>query len=243
MRQGGLRRGASAVFVALMLSALSACFSGPDPQPGLVPAVPVAELGQTGYSPQLPADYTLRPSDVIAVSVFREEGLTLESVPVSASGEISFPLVGMMEVQGLTANQLETRLEQALNERFLRNPDVTVNILEYTSHQVTVEGSVTNPGLFTFLPGTRLSGGLALANGIARVADEENVAIFRDTPEGRAVAKFNYRAVQNGTAMDPVLQPGDRIVVGLDNLAQLYEDFLRTLPTLGFFYRLAEDNR
>ena len=207
-----------------------------------MPSVPVVELGQAGYATKLPETYTLRPSDVISVSVFREEGLTLGSVPVSASGEISFPLVGPLQVEGLTAPQLETRLEELLNARFLRNPDVTVNILEYTSHRVTVEGSVTNPGLFTFIPGTRLSGGIALANGVTRVGDERNVAVFRDTPEGVAVAKFDYREVQDGTALDPVLQPGDRIVVGLDSLAQMWEDAIRLLPTFGYFYRIAGNN-
>ena len=111
MRQGALRRSASAVMIASMLSALGACSSGPNPKPGLVPVRPVVELGQAGFSPQLPSTYVLRPADVISVSVFREEGLTLSSVPVSASGEISVPLVGPMQVAGLTAEQLETRLK------------------------------------------------------------------------------------------------------------------------------------
>lgn len=228
---------ASAIATVAMLGALSACASGPDPQPGLVPSEPILELGQGGYSPRLGDTYMLRPTDVISVSVFREEGLSLGSVPVSSTGDISFPLLGPIEVAGLTAAQLETRLEALLNERYLRNPEVTVNVVNYGSHRVTVEGSVAGSGVFSFPPGTRLSGGIALAGGISRIGDEENVAIFRETPDGIAVAKFDYRANQNGLVMDPVLQPGDRIVVGLDNLAQIWQDFLQILPTLGFFYR------
>ena len=47
----------------------------------------------------------------------------------------------------MTAPQLESRVQQMLNDRYLRDPHVTVNILQYGSHQVTVEGSVTSPGV------------------------------------------------------------------------------------------------
>lgn len=222
------------------LSALGACQSGPSPQVGLVPQLIDPALGQEGYQAYPDETYELRPTDVINVSVFREEGLALASVPISANGEISFPLIGQVQAAGLTAGQLEARIEDSLGARYLRDPDVTVNVLEYASHRVTIEGSVANAGLFGFPPGTRLSGGLALAGGLSRVADEEEVAIFRETPEGIAVAKFDYDAVQEGTMLDPVLKPGDRIVVGTDTLSQIYVDFLSTLPTLGFFYRIVD---
>ncbi len=137
----------------------------------------------------------------------------------------------------MTAGQVESQIEQMLNERFLRFAEVTVNVVQYGSHLVTVEGSVGAPGLYNFIPGTRLSGAIALANGPLRIADPKDIAVFRQTPEGIAIAKFDYVAMQSGTMMDPVLEPGDRIVVGLSNLSQFWQDALQTVPVFGWFRR------
>ena len=49
------------------------------------------------------------------------------------------------------------------------------------------------------------------------------------------VAKFDYRAVSQGTMIDPVLEPGDRVVVGTSGLSQFWQDLLRALPAFGLF--------
>jgi len=61
------------------------------------------------------------------------------------------------------------------------------------------------------------------------------VAIFRETPDGLMVAKFDYRSVRQGTMLDPVLAPGDRVVVGISGLSQFWQDLLRALPAFALF--------
>lgn len=217
---------------------LAACGGTPPVQPGYAVTTPAPELGQDIYAASLAAEYTLRPADVLRITVFREEDLSLEQIPVSATGEISLPLVGSITVTGLTPLALETRIEELLGARYLRDPDVTVNVLQYASHTVTVEGEVENPGIYSFQPGTRLSGAVALAQGPGRVAATSQVAVFRQTPEGMAVAKFDYNAVQQGTMLDPVLVPGDRVVMGTSGLSQFWQDFLRSIPVFALFTRL-----
>ncbi len=225
--------------VALGLLGLSlvACASGPDASPGAASAVTNAALNQQDYADTLDADYILRPADVISVQVFREEQLSLESVALDADGRISLPLIGSMQVAGLTALEFQNQVERALGARYLHNPAVAVNIVKYASHLVTVEGAVKLPGVYEFVPGTRLSGGISLAEGPDRIAKLTQVAVFRDTPEGREVAKFDYQAVRAGTMIDPVLQPGDRIVMGTDGLTVFWQDFLKTVPLAGLFVR------
>lgn len=224
--------------VALLAIVATACSSGPIAQPGLVPIAPVAALGQDDYSANSPAPYRLRPSDVISITVFREENLSVPSLVVSGDGAISLPLVGMMNVDGMTIEQVEARIEQVLGARYLREPEVAVNILAYNSHQVTVDGAVENVGVYDFRPGTRLSSGISLAGGLNRVARSTEVAVFRETSEGMAVAKFDYQAIRSGTMLDPVLEPGDRIVVGTDNLSQFWQDVLRAIPLFALFTRV-----
>ncbi len=182
--------------------------------------------------------YTIRPADTLNIGVFREPELSLQSVRVDANGAIAMPLVGPVQVAGLSPRDAEDRISQALRQGYLRNPEVSVNVVEYQSHLVTVEGEVENPGLFTFQPGTRLSGAIALGNGMSRVADRRDIAIFRTLDDGTYIAKFDYTAVQAGTMIDPVLMPGDRVIVGTNGLSQFWQDFLRSLPVFALFTRL-----
>ncbi|WP_234007376.1 polysaccharide biosynthesis/export family protein [Novosphingobium aromaticivorans] len=202
---------------------------------GLVNSTPVQEYGQGDYSASEQSEYLLRPSDVIAITVFREPDLSVESIPVGADGTISLPMIGPVKVDGLTTRGVEELVASKLSSAALVNPSVNVNVLQFGSHVVTVEGSVEKPGMYSFKPGTRLSGAMALAGGSSRVAKLREVAVFRQTPRGIAVAKFDYAAVRAGTMMDPVLFPNDRVVVGTSGLSQFWQDLLKTLPAFALF--------
>lgn len=235
---GGFRRGHAAFACAALSLVLASCAAAPPATVGKVPNQVNAELGQTGFAARLGDSYVLHPSDVVSIKVFREAELSLDSVVISADGQVSVPLVGQVKAAGMTTPQLEALLESELGARYLREPEVAVNVVQYASHQVTVEGAVLKPGVFAFLPGTRLSGGVQLASGLDRVAKGTEVAVFRQMQDGTYVAKFDYRAVQAGTMLDPVLQPGDRIVVGTDGLSQFYQDLLKALPIFATFTRV-----
>lgn len=237
MRMCSFSRWSQRVAAGLMAMALAACASGPNAVTGTVPSTISPALNQNAYEDDLDSIYTLRAADVISVTVFREEQLSLESVVVTADGKISVPLIGAVEVTGKTATELEQEVERALGARYLHNPAVSVNVIKYGSHLVTVEGDVKKSGVYEFVPGTRLSGGIALAEGTDRTAKLDQVFVFRNGAEGREVARFDYNAVRAGTMIDPVLEPGDRIVVGTDGLTVLWQDFLKVVPLIGLFVR------
>ena len=127
---------------------------------------------------------------------------------------------------------------QRLEAAGLRAPMVSVNINEYASHLVTVEGAVDSPGVYAFQPGSRLSAAIAMGGGPTRSAKSEQVAVFRESPEGIMVAKFDFAQINQGTMLDPVLEPGDRVVIGTDGLSVFWQDFLRTIPAFGIFANL-----
>lgn len=232
-----VRRLAKALLPIGLGLSVAACGSGPAPVPGAVQSVPSAALGQEDYDNALQSNYVLRPADIISVNVFREEQLSLPEVTVGADGRISLPLIGAVQVGGLTPSEFAVQVERALGARYLTNPAVAVNVVSYGSHLVTVEGAVKEAGVYQFVPGTRLSGGISLAQGPDRVAKLSEVVVFRDSPDGRSVARFDYQAVRSGTMIDPVLEPGDRIVVGTDSLNAFWQDFLKVVPLIGLFVR------
>lgn len=220
---------------AAAVFALGACSSTPEPVIGMAASTPRADLGQQGYAQMRSKTYLLRPSDQISINVFREPDFSMENVRVGVEGNVSMPMLGSIPAAGMTAAQFEQSVTQRLAAAGLRTPQVAVNINEYASHLVTVEGAVEDAGVYAFQPGSRLSAAIAMGGGLARTAKSEQVAVFREGPDGIMIAKFDYGQVQQGTMLDPILEPNDRIVVGTDGMSVFWQDFLTALPAFGVF--------
>lgn len=230
-----IHRAASIAVCLACAAALSGCGSTPPARIGLAASEPVDELGQKDYTVSRSRSYNIRSSDQISVVVFREPELSMGSVRVGVEGNISLPMLGSIPAAGMTARDLEQDITRRLAAAGLKNPMVSVNIAEYASHLVTVEGAVAAPGVYSFQPGARLSTAMTLAGGPNRVSKESQLVVFRETSEGIMVAKFDYAQIRQGTMLDPILEPGDRIVMGLDGLSQFWDDLVRTLPAFGIF--------
>ncbi|MEL6486407.1 MAG: polysaccharide biosynthesis/export family protein [Pseudomonadota bacterium] len=233
------KKGSGIFALAVASLALGACGGTPDPIIGASTLTPRADLGQQGYTFRAPQTYSLRPSDIISINVFREPDFSLESVLVGVDGVVSMPMLGAVKVGGLTTSEAETLLANKLKVVGLKEPRVAVNISEYSSHLVTVEGAVTTPGVYPFKPGARLSSAIALARGVRREAKQEQLVVFRTREDGIYVALFDYGAISQGTMLDPVLEPDDRVVMGTDGLSVFYQDALQTIPALGIFATVA----
>ncbi|MEP3052427.1 MAG: polysaccharide biosynthesis/export family protein [Erythrobacter sp.] len=227
--------------VSMMVLALGACATTPPAIVGAAVTEPNAELGQSTYTFQQPTVYRLRAADVISITVFREPDFSLDEVRVGVDGIVSLPLLGGYQVGGKTTGEVEADLTDRFAAVGLRNPRVSVNISDYASHLVTVDGAVNKAGVYAFQPGARLSSAIAMAEGVNRVAELDEVAMFRNRPDGIYVAKFDLGAVNRGTMLDPILEPGDRVVVGTSSLSQFWQDALRALPALGVFASISNN--
>lgn len=219
----------------VLVFGLTACGATSPPQVGYATTEFNEEFGQAGYRTNVEGEYILRPSDRIAISVLREPELSFANVMIAADGTVSLPLTGSLHAADQTSRQFETALQDRLRAAGLKRPMVSVNVVSYGSHVVTVEGGVEEPGVYTFQPGARLSSAIALANGPNRVSKLSEVVVFRPTADGMTVALFDYQAVRQGNMADPVIEPGDRIVVGISALSQFWQDLLRALPAFGLF--------
>ena len=157
--------------------------------------------------------YRIGPQDLIEVKVFQAEELN-HVTRVDSEGYASLPLLGQQKLGGLTVDQAETLIEQGLAEAYLQNPSVTVFIQEYESQKITLEGWVKDPGVYPMKGKTTLLQAIALANGLDRLADGEEVAIFRRVGDGKIAGYVvNLHQVRTGELRDPVLSPNDVVVV------------------------------
>jgi len=109
-----------------------------------------------------------RPGDVVSLSVFGEPDLNFGKLPVDDAGFIQVPLVGAVHIATLTPAQASSLIATKLGARFLRNPDVTLNVIEQTGQNVTVEGQVMKAGAYPVDGQTTLLGAIALAQSPTR---------------------------------------------------------------------------
>ena len=171
------------------------------------------------------------PLDTIQVDVFNVPDLTRE-LQVDASGRISMPLVGTVDARGRTAGELAATIEALLRGRYVRNPDVTINIKNSVSQVVTVDGQVKEPGLYPVSNQMTLMRAVASAKGLADFAKIDDVVVLR-TVEGRKMAGlYNLAAIRRGTYDDPPIYANDMIVVGDSPQRRLFRDFASIAPVL-----------
>jgi polysaccharide biosynthesis/export protein len=124
-----------------------------------------------------PGDYRLGAGDLLRISVFGAPELATET-RVSQSGSISFPLVGELKVGQLSARQVESMLTAHLEQGgFLRQPQVSVHVLEYESQKIAVMGHVTKPGQYSLQRASKVLDVLAEAGGLINdeAADSANL--------------------------------------------------------------------
>ena len=116
--------------------------------------------------PDVLQDYRIGPEDLIEVAVFEVPELS-RTVRVSASGEVSLPLIGSIKARGMSPLQLEQVLTDRLRGSYLQDPQVSVFLREYRSDPVSVMGAVKMPGLYQIQTQKSLIEVLAMAQGFS----------------------------------------------------------------------------
>lgn len=171
------------------------------------------------------------PLDTIQVDVFNVADLSRE-VQVDAGGRIAMPLIGTIDANGRTAQELAQSIERALRGRYVRNPDVTVNIRSSVSQVVTMEGQVVEPGLYPVTNQMTLLRAIASAKGLSEFAKQDEVVILR-TVDGRHMAGlYNIDAIRRGTYADPAIYANDVVVVGDSPARRRFRDLVSVAPLL-----------
>src|SRR6266581_2993883 len=151
--------------------------------------------------------YRLGPNDLIKVQVFGQPDLTLET-RVSGDGKIRMPLLGVLEVTGLSVQETEDLVTKRLSHELLKNPRVTVNILKYRN--VYVSGQVKNPGGYPYEDELTVLKVLALAGGLTDKAAKWSA----DRIHVKRQNGTNGKEAENKTmALDDLILPDDIVQV------------------------------
>jgi len=212
---------------------------GPVAGAGGLPSSHVQVMGTHELPPPTGVDlvdqtrpYLIGPFDTLTIDVFGIEELSRREVRADAGGRISFPLVGTIDAAGKTTEQLAAEIEAQLRGRFIRNPQVTVNLKETVSRVITVDGEVREPGLYPVVGRMTLMRAVATAKGLGEYARQDNVVVFRTVNGQHLAALYNLRAIRRGAYDDPEVFANDVVIVGDSQARRLFRDFLQIAPLL-----------
>ena len=213
--------------VCLLLSSVSPAWSaGSEMTAAPMPLTPEDGSGVVALST---SDYILGPSDLLQIDVFQVDELS-GTERINAAGYIKMPLIGLVKVAGLSREQSEDLITELYAEGYLQDPQVNIDIMEYVSHQITVLGHVTNPGVYPLKGKTTLLQALAMAGDAGALANEEEVVVFRSDEFGVVVGYVvNLEDVLAGTAIDPEIIGNDKVVVPVSGSKSFIKGITDTL--------------
>jgi len=161
--------------------------------------------------------YRLGPENLLQIDVhYGKEGLISQKVRVSSKSLITFPLVGEVDVKGLTVSELEKKLFTLLEKDYLVNPQVNVVIEEYST--VSVMGEVKKPGSYPIKGKLTAVEAVSLAEGFTKIASPNRAKIIRTNLDGSKteISVRLHDIMQGGRGRQKSnidLQGGDVLVV------------------------------
>jgi polysaccharide export outer membrane protein len=188
-------------------------------------------LALTGFTAQAQAkpDYPLGAGDAIKVQVFQNPDLTIET-RVSENGSITYPLIGALQLGGLSLAAAEKKIADALQTGgFIKQPQVNIVLVQIRGNQVSVLGQVNRPGRFPLeTTTTRVSDMLASAGGATPLGDDVTIVTgLRDGKPYRKQIDIPASLLSGNMDDDIVLQGGDRIYVHRAPMFYIYGESQR----------------
>ena len=146
-------------------------------------------------------NYRLSSDDEISVTVFNEPDMSIEKIKVATNGTISMPLLGQVNVKGLTVIEVEQKLSTLLVNGYLKKPDVTISISEYRPFYIN--GEVKQPGSYPYRRDLTIEKAVALAGGFTARASKSSISLLSE----------NDQRVLNKVLLNAAVKPGDVITV------------------------------
>lgn len=155
------------------------------------------------------AAYRLNQDDILGVTVWGHEEITAEVV-VGPDGMVSLPLIGNVEVAGLTIGELDIMLTEEY-ANYLKDPEVNIILKEYRKTRVMVLGEVQKPGTYPLEEDRRVLEVISLAGGPTDVAALDQIRLTR----GEEVRNLDLEGVRKGTAVEDnfMVKEGDVIYI------------------------------
>lgn len=158
-------------------------------------------------------DTTLGPGDVFDVTVFGEKDLSAK-YQVGADGTVRYPFLGVLTVGGKEPDTIAQEISTGLKQgEFLRDPHVSVFVVQSNSKRISVIGAVAKPGTFPIIPGMTVVQAVSNAGGFTPLASKDDTVVTRKVQGKLERYRISVSEVTRGNADDFALRAGDLVFV------------------------------
>lgn len=202
---------------------LSAC--AVDRTVGAAPTIEVTDLDELP-APKEFGYYTIGGQEKLNIQVVGSDLLSGIYL-TDGGGSIGFPLLGNLQLGGMSPGEASRLIEGGLQERFLKDPKVRIVPDEFPQPSISVGGQVREPGSYPATGNQSLLRLVNAAKGLSEYAKHDDVLVMRSVQGQSYIGVFNIAAIERGNYPDPKLYPNDIVMVGdspgrrrLDNLLQ-----------------------
>lgn len=155
---------------------------------------------------------SLGPGDEFEVRVYEEPALS-GSFVVSPTGQVDYPLLGSLTVEGLTPQQVAGLIRTRLAAKYIRQPYVVVQVKTLNSKKIIVLGEVKSPGRFNYGDRMTIVEAITLAGGFTTLAERNYTIVTRGEAAGTRRVAVPVEKIMQGLAANFLLQPGDIVFV------------------------------
>lgn len=174
-------------------------------------------------SAQVSKDYALGPGDTIRITVYQNQDLTLET-RINDDGTISYPLLGSVNLTGLTVIEAEKAIVNGLKSgNFIKQPQVSILLITAASNQVSVLGMVNKPGRYPVIASNnKLTEIMGMAGGIIPGSGSD-IVVVTGTRDGKPFRReVDFTRVFAPTSPEPDLELRNGDIIFVDRAPQVY---------------------
>jgi protein involved in polysaccharide export with SLBB domain len=155
---------------------------------------------------------TLGAGDLLEVRVYQEPDIS-GPFRVSPEGNIDYPFCGRLMVKDMSSSGVADTIRDCLAKGYIKKPQVTVLIREYTSKKIFIFGEVAKPGTFPYEENMNIIQAVTMAGGFTRTAQKNNISVTRVLEGVEKKIKVPVADIGEGREKNFDVQPGDIIFV------------------------------
>jgi polysaccharide export outer membrane protein len=188
------------VRIVFLLALLWGCHDDP---PVVYPTV--APLDETKF--------TLGPGDKLELVIFNSSRETKISYTLDPGGEMEVQFIGTVHAGGKTISEIQAEIRERLSDGYLRNPIVSVSVIEINSRKISVLGQVGKSGSIRFTPGMTITEAIAQSGGFSPLARKNMVKVTRTIEGKQETYKVPVEMIADGKRPNFPMMPGDEVFV------------------------------
>lgn len=160
-----------------------------------------------------PRAYKIGIGDILSITTWKEDDLTLDAARVRSDGKITFPLLDDIQAEGLTTMALKRLLEKGLSD-FVEAPNVTVTLANPVSRKFYILGEIVKTGEYNLVKKLTVMQAFALAGGFTEYASKNRILLYRRSAGKEEKITIRYDDIVKGDfSKDIQLKPDDTIIV------------------------------